>query len=112
MPLNGLVFVTGSQAMLLHCQHILTCMTICAYGSQMPVHGSNHGVLSCMQLECLGYEPMVVISKADMIDNTGGFVLDTLGKHTELEKVKAMVTHRPPGCRYSVLLHLHLPCTT
>ena len=47
----------------------------------------------CLQLQCLDYEPMVVISKVDLQSANGQFAADTLGKHPELDKLKNMVSN-------------------
>lgn len=47
-----------------------------------------------LQLQCLDYEPMVVISKVDLQSTNGQFAADTLGKHPELDKLKKMAAEK------------------
>ena len=57
-----------------------------------------------MQLDCLGYTPLLVISKADAV--CAKFAADTLGIHPELERLKHRVIQNLRTATY--VLH-HAP---
>lgn len=55
-----------------------------------------------LQVECLGYVPLLVIAKADAM--CASFKTDTLGCHDELDTIKQMVG----ACMQDIVIKNHL----